>query len=267
MIRPMMRVNTAVALTIALASLAACDQLPGKPALRVAPPTLDTAAGFAGFYSENCAGCHGADGTQGPARPMRDAVYLAAVPDDAMFNMLRNGIEGTRMPGFGGNRITAVDDAALTAFVKGMRTAWGNASATAPTNIAWAHQPGKADAEHGRELFDARCVSCHPRTQPVGSSATVSGSVTDPFYLRLVSDQHLRTSIVFGRNDRNGRNDPNGRNDAKAAMPAANGPFPTTAGQPALASLTAANVDDLVAYLASLRGSGLSMNESKDSAP
>ena len=248
MIRTMMRVNTAVALTIALASLAACDQLPGKPALRVAPPTLDTAAGFAGFYSENCAGCHGADGTQGPARPMRDAVYLAAVPDDAMFNMLRNGIEGTRMPGFGGNRITAVDDAALTAFVKGMRTAWGNASATAPTNIAWAPQPGKADAEHGRELFDARCVSCHPRTQPVGSSATVSGSVTDPFYLRLVSDQHLRTSIVFGRND---------LNSAPANMPSAAGPFQDGNGQRVDGALSSSDVDDLVAYLSGLRSSPL----------
>ncbi len=250
MIRLMMRATTSRAWLITLASsaLVACDQLPGKPAIRVAPPTLDTAAGFAGFYSDKCAGCHGADGTQGPARPLRDAAYLAAVPDDAMLRMLRDGVAGTRMPGFGGTRITAVDDAALSAFLKGMQSAWGNASATAPTNIAWAHHPGKANPEHGRELFDARCVACHPRTQPLASSATLAGSVTDPFYLRLVSDQHLRTSIVFGRTD---------LSSAPANMPSAAGPFRDGNGARVDGALSSSDVDDLVAYLSDLRSAPL----------
>ncbi len=236
---------------------ASCDQLPGKPAPRAKPIDVTTVAGFQSYYATNCSGCHGVNGAQGPARPLTDASYLASVPADAMLAMLRDGIAGTRMPGFGTHSIGGVEalggttDAQLQAFITPMNSQWGASNAVAST-IPWKQTAGLGDASRGASTFATHCLVCHTQDD------TTAGSVTDRFYLRLVSDQHLRTSIVFGRND---------RNDAKAAMPAANGPFPTTAGQPALASLTAANVDDLVAYLASLRGSGLSMNESKDSAP
>ncbi len=260
----MMRLPRSLALLSVLC--ASCDQLPGKPAPRAKPIDVTTVAGFQSYYATNCSGCHGVNGAQGPARPLTDASYLASVPADAMLAMLRDGIPNTRMPGFGTHSIGGVEalggttDAQLQAFITTMNSQWGASNAVAST-IPWKHTAGLGDASRGASTFATHCLVCHTQDN------TTAGSVTDPFYLRLVSDQHLRTSIVFGRNDRNGRNDPNGRNDAKAAMPAANGPFPTTAGQPALASLTAANVDDLVAYLASLRGSGLSMNESKDSAP
>lgn len=251
----MMRLPRSLALLSVLC--ASCDQLPGKPAPRAKPIDVTTVAGFQSYYATNCSGCHGVNGAQGPARPLTDASYLASVPADAMLAMLRDGIPGTRMPGFGTHSIGGVEalggttDAQLQAFITTMNSQWGASNAVAST-IPWKHTAGLGDASRGASTFATHCLVCHTQDD------TTAGSVTDRFYLRLVSDQHLRTSIVFGRND---------RNDAKAAMPAANDPFPTTAGQAALASLTAANVDDLVAYLASLRGTGLSMNESKDSAP
>ena len=221
-----------------------CDRLPGKPKPRETAAALDTPAGFAGFYAEKCAGCHGVDGTHGPARPMRDAAYLAAVPAEAMLSILRDGIAGTRMPGFGGNRVGATDDAALAQFIKGMNNAWASSAHGAPT-IKWSQPVGTGDLAHGRQLFDERCLGCHARTIAAGATLAPGsgGSVTDVFYLRLVSDQHLRTSILFGRAD--------------TGMPGAAGPFRAADGTVVAGTLSETDIADLVSYLAELRGGKL----------
>ncbi len=241
----------------------ACDRLPGKPPIRAAAAAVDTPEGFATYYALSCAGCHGADGTKGPARPMRDAAYLAAVPEDSLIAIVRDGVQGTRMPGFSSD----TDEATLARFVQTMRVQWGG-DGTSPSGaaavlaidpangIAWQHVAGSGDARRGAELFETRCVGCHPRATTIDDRST-AGSVTDRFYLKLVSDQHLRTSILFGRSDLSA---------STAAMPGARGPFRGADGRSDASALSAADVDDLVAYLSSLRGEWPPSSETKDGA-
>ena len=45
-------------------------------------------------------------------------------------------------------------------------------------------------------MFAEHCASCHGVD---GRGAKVTGSIVDPDYLELVSEQSLRTSIIAGR--------------------------------------------------------------------
>jgi len=53
------------------------------------------------------------------------------------------------------------------------------------------------DIAAGKQVYAAACASCHG---PDGSGLEgKAGSIVNPDYLRLVSDQYLRTVIVVGR--------------------------------------------------------------------
>jgi len=55
------------------------------------------------------------------------------------------------------------------------------------------------DVERGEAAFAQDCASCHgPNGEGVKGKA---GSVVDPAYLGLVSDQYLRTVVIAGRPD------------------------------------------------------------------
>ena len=254
-----------IAIIALVAGLAAAgcdiyDDLPGKPAPNPAPVIpASTTAGFEIIWNARCAGCHGADGTLGAARPMNDAEYLRGIGRAEMERAIREGVPHTRMPAFGGDAVDPIPDETITAFVEGMYVTWAGEDATdagVSNGIAWAIEPDQGDAARGATLFDARCQACHPRQQAIdtiGKDPLVAGSVTDPFYLRLVSDQHLRSSIVYGRHD--------------LGMPGAAGPFRGPDGQSVDAPLNATDVADLVRYLASLRDQWPTRDERKDGKP
>lgn len=235
------------------------DDLPGRPAPNPAPvAAANTPDGFERIWAARCAGCHGADGVLGAARPMKDAAYLASIPRSELVAVIRDGTPGTRMPAFGGNAVDPIPPDELEKFVDGMIAVWGPSDSGANPDpsrgIPWRHEPGTGDAARGATLFEANCRSCHPSS--LAADATLqdgaSGSVTDPFYLRLVSDQHLRSSIVFGRAD--------------LGMPGAAGPFRGPDGKTVDRTLDADEVADLVAYMASFRKQWPSTDEREDGA-
>ena len=238
-----------------------CDRLPGKPP-PYPPPVVSasTPAGFQATWTDRCSGCHGADGSLGAGLPMRNGEYLMAVPEDTMFSIIRDGIPSSRMPGFGGDAIGGLDDEVIRAFVQGMRSEWGDAGVKGVSRgIPWKVDAADGDPARGGRLFAANCASCHPSDEPAdravdpGPDPLVAGSVTDPFYLRLVSDQHLHSNIVFGRAD--------------LGMPGAAGPFRGPNGKTVEGALDAGDVADLVAYLGAGRSSLPSGPEVKDGAP
>ncbi|MDA0295785.1 MAG: c-type cytochrome [Planctomycetota bacterium] len=240
---------------------AACDRLPGKPPPNPAPViSVATTAGFEAMWAERCTGCHGADGQMGAGLPMRNAEYLKAVPDGEMFSIIRDGVPSSRMPGFGGNAIGGVSDEIIRDFIKGMHTTWASSEGSnVSRGISWRPSDATGDIARGATIFAAKCAACHPAEQkvPVLEGAMpdqlIAGSVTDPSYLRLVSDQHLRSNIVFGRTD--------------LGMPGAAGPFRGPDGGEVTGGLDAADVADLVAYLASKRNTWPSGPEVEDGAP
>ncbi len=235
------------------------DDLPGRPAPNPAPvAAANTPGGFERIWSVRCAGCHGADGVLGAARPMKDPAYLAAIPRAELVAVIRDGVPGTRMPAFGGNAVDPIPPDELEKFVDGMISVWGSSKSGVDPDpsrgIAWRHEPGTGDEARGATLFEANCRSCHPSSLAADAvlGDGVSGSVTDPFYLRLVSDQHLRSSIVFGRAD--------------LGMPGAAGPFRGPDGKTVDHALDADEVADLVAYMASFREQWPSTDEREDGA-
>lgn len=238
--------GAAVGIAAIAVALGACDRRIPTTWKSPAPPAIDSAEGFARLWSTNCAGCHGADGTLGPARPMNDRAYLAAIDDRALTSVISNGSPpGTLMPGFARSKGGALSDGEIAAIVQGMRRAWGASTGSVeppespaiPYAVTYGTNASpKGDAARGKVVFDQFCAACHVAPKDMAPPKEFAGSVTDPFFLQLVSDQAIRSAIIFGRTD--------------LGMPGARGPFP---GAPEEARLSARDVDDLVAWFAQRR--------------
>ena len=194
-----------ITLTLTLAvtmALAACDAVPGrpKPDARELAPTEVVA--FDALYAQNCAGCHGRDGRMGAARALNDPVYLALVPPEHLRQVIAVGVPGTAQPAFAINAGGSLTDQQIDVLVRGIEQRWARPDAVAgqeipPYDAAQAATRG-ASAERGRDVFAGACAACHGEN---GRGGPRGGSVTDPSYLALVSDQHVRTTVVAGRSD------------------------------------------------------------------
>lgn len=109
------------------------------------PPARDVQEGKR-LFDGMCARCHGIDGTgdEGPA--LNRAVLTRAATDDALREVIRDGIADRGMP-----RVRRLTEGELTQLVAYVRSL-GHTTAT----------PARGDAEHGRAIY-ARlgCASCH----------------------------------------------------------------------------------------------------------
>jgi mono/diheme cytochrome c family protein len=180
--------RAAVLLSVLLA-LAACDRLPGRPLPSERPDPAARAGDFTLVYGSHCAGCHGDASHLGAAVSLADPVYLALIDDATLARVTRQGVAGTGMPPF------ALSDREIDTIVRGIRSRWAHADAlgeaTAPP---YAAAPG--DAARGARAYATYCASCHGAD---GGGGAKGGSVVDPAYLALVSQQGLRTAILVGR--------------------------------------------------------------------
>lgn len=213
--------------SLAAIVLAGCDSLPGRPTQADLPLRPTNVTDFARLYGENCAGCHGADGKSGAAIAMNNPVYLAIVDDASMRRVITNGIPGTAMPPFAQSAGGSLTDHQIDLLIAGIRKDWSGA-ADAGAGAPPYSSSTQGDSNSGAQVFATNCQSCHGRDGKGGSG----GSVVDPSYLALVSDQYLRTIVIAGRPEL-------GHPDWKDAA----------GGQP----LTAQQVSDIVAWLASKR--------------
>jgi len=175
---------------------AACDSLPGKPteADRYVHPNqvLD----FDSLYALNCSGCHGAQGRLGAARALNDPLYLAIVPPVELQRIIEKGVKGTSMPAFAQSAGGSLTGEQVDALVAGLKQTWGGSvSGALPAYRDPAH---RGHPDRGRIAFRTFCGDCHGTDGRGGEKA---GSVVDPSYLGLVSDQGLRTSVIVGRPD------------------------------------------------------------------
>lgn len=185
-----------------MGGLAACDGLPGKPdpANRYIRPEKVT--DFDTLYSMNCSGCHGADGRFGPAIPLGDPVYLALAKPEYIEGITRTGVSGTTMPAFALETGGTLTDQQIAIIAQGLHTKWGDkgqilASDSLPSlSVSEATKVG--NAERGKNTFRTFCAECHG---PLGRGNARAGSVVEPPYLALVSNQNLRTVTITGRRD------------------------------------------------------------------
>jgi mono/diheme cytochrome c family protein len=192
-----------VAISAGALALTGCDGLPGRPRpdTRELAPTEIMA--FAPLYARNCAGCHGETGRLGAARPLNDPVYLAVVPAERMRQVIATGIPGTAQPAFALSAGGPLTDPQIDVLVQGIKDGWQRREVVAdyqvPPYTAGPASPGDAaSVDRGRAVFAAACAGCHGQD---GRGGPKGGAVADPSYLALVSDQHLRTTVIAGRSD------------------------------------------------------------------
>ena len=214
-----------LATVFVMGAAAACGKIPLQQSASTSEAPAVT---WQGVYAENCAACHGATGELGGARPMKNATYLATISREQLVQVIAKG-QGTLMPALAASQGGPIADADVQTLVDGMVAEWGKGGT--PAAMAWDGPLG--NATNGAALYQANCQTCHGAAD--GKAPGTHGSVTDPNYLRLVSDQSLRSSIVFGRADLHASCD---------------GPYP---GQPASKRMTSSELADVVAFLASKR--------------
>jgi cytochrome c oxidase cbb3-type subunit 3 len=214
--------------SIAAFVLAGCDSFPGRPTRADFPMRPSNVTDFATLYGENCAGCHGADGKSGAATAMNNPIYLEIIDDASMRHAIASGVPGTAMPPFAQSAGGSLTDRQVDILIGGIRKDWtgvpGAAESAPPYSTSAA-----GDSSRGAQVYATACQSCHG---PDGKGGSAAGSVVDPSYLALVSDQYLRTIVIAGRPD---LGHPDWKHDV--------------AGQP----LTPQQVSDVVAWLASKR--------------
>jgi mono/diheme cytochrome c family protein len=186
-------------LLAALLSLAGCN-LPGKPTpsdiVRRPTDIVDPVV----LYSQNCAGCHGADGKLGPAPPIGDPVYLAVVNDDALRNAISKGRQGTAMSAFAQSEGGMLTDKQIDAIIQGIRQRWGQPQILQGVSVPAYATQASGNAQQGATAFGTFCASCHGVD---GKGGPKVGSIVNPHYLELITDQGLRTIVIVGRPDFN----------------------------------------------------------------
>jgi mono/diheme cytochrome c family protein len=189
-------------LLLVVVSISGCsDKLPGKPTDADKFVLPQNVKDFEKLYAQRCAGCHGDDGTLGPGPPLNDAIYCALVGEDDLKKVIGGGRGGTLMPAWAvtaGGPLTEEQVAILARGIKhhewkspvGSQTVLPAAPSIAPPSA-------KGDPDNGEKLFAAACADCHGENGVGGDS----GSLNNPAFLALTSDESLRRYIITGRSD------------------------------------------------------------------
>ena len=176
-----------------LTALSACDWIPGKPKEedRWRPPEANK--DFADLYSTNCVACHGNQKSPGPSIAMNNPVYLSIVPKEVLRKVIAEGVPGTMMPGYSAAVGGLLTDEQINIIADGIHNWAPKQSAAESDRPPYAGPPG--DAQRGTAVYAQNCAQCHGNEGTGGKA----GSVVDPAFLSLASDQYLRTVVIAGR--------------------------------------------------------------------
>lgn len=210
----------------------------GKPTGQAKQP--EAVMDFHQLFSNNCSGCHGPSGKQGPAPRLNDPLYLALAGREDIQNVIEHGRPGTPMPAFSQRSGGPLTDEQIQAIVDGMENEWAKPvnlqGATLPIYDVAKAPPG--DARRGQAQYMRNCMMCHG----FGKFKGAAGSITDPNFLAIASNQYLRTTVVVGRIDW-------GMPDWRHRIPGH--------------VMTDQDISDVVAWLASQRPKGYMMAETQ----
>ena len=182
--------------------LTGCDHIHGRPGPGPEVVRPEEVLDFPTLYKQNCAACHGENGKGGAAISLANPVYLAVSGEGPLQNTIAKGVSGKLMPPFAQSAGGMLTDRQIEVLTKGILQTWGT-----PNLLAGQNPPPYAatvigDAEHGQQAFTTSCARCHGATgEGAQSGPHKLGSIVDPSYLSLISDQDLRSLIIAGRPD------------------------------------------------------------------
>jgi mono/diheme cytochrome c family protein len=213
---------------------AGCKDIPGKPGPQAKRPT--EVLNFAVLYKDNCAACHGENGKEGAAISLANPVYLAVAGVDRIQTATAKGVAHTLMPAFAQSEGGMLTDQQIAVLAQGMVSEWGKGDVLGGQTPPAYASSSTGDSARGQKAFGTFCASCHGADgSGVVGGKVPTGSLVDPAYLALISDQGLRSLIVAGHPE-DGM--PDWRSDMKG---------------PGARPLTDQEVTDVVAWLASQR--------------
>jgi len=183
-------------LLIGAIGLSGCLTAPGKPAPGSEAQRPDQVLDFATLYKQNCSACHGENGRNGAAIALANPAYLAYAGAANLTRITANGVPGTMMPPFSRQSGGTLTDQQIQVLIQGMLNTWGKPAPQPGTSPLPYASTLTGDPAKGAVAFAATCARCH------GAPAAAStGSLVDPAYLALISDQGLRSFIVAGHSD------------------------------------------------------------------
>jgi mono/diheme cytochrome c family protein len=232
----------ALAMSAVTLAGAGCGPLHGRPGPPAKRPTqvLD----FATLYKQNCAGCHGENGRNGAAIALSNPVYIALAGEARLRDTIANGVPGKLMPAFARSAGGMLTDQQVDALAHGIVAQWGRPRQLAGVTLPPYQAAAPGDAAEGFKAYGVFCARCHGANgeggpangeplkpgapQPAGGWL---GSIVNPTYLSLISDQNLRSIVIAGRPD---EDMPDWRGDAAQPM-------------------TGQQITDVVAWMASKR--------------
>ncbi len=201
--------NIALTVSGGISSLLACAlvllisgcKAPGKPIANSEEARPEQVLDFPTLYKQNCAACHGESGRNGASISLSNPVYLAFAGTANIQRVISQGVPGTMMPPFGQNAGGSLTDQQVTVLAQGVVKAWSNPNVLhgqTPPPYATSLQ---GNPEAGQKAFSASCAQCHGSSAEGMTTAKGAhvGSLVDPAYLALVSDQSIRSNIVAGR--------------------------------------------------------------------
>ncbi len=263
-----------MSLALVVLALAAADVLAQDVYLKIPAdrPTKNPLEGNAeaitagmGSYRVRCADCHGMD-ARGIRGPDITQVWAKGRTDGALFSTVRNGVPNTEMPAHPAPRTSDLDIWRILAYLKTIAPATADGPA-----------PGNASAGEG--LFASNCVACHrvgergghlgPDLSRIGVARAraamarqIRGSMADvrtgyqPVTLTTPNGQEIRgvkkNEDLFSVQVMDTRERIQGylREDMKSVSDEKKSVMPVFGAD----KLTDAQLDDLLAYLESLKG-------------
>jgi putative heme-binding domain-containing protein len=224
----------------------------------------DLAAGQR-IFDAQCAWCHGAGGTGGTGPDLRRTTLRHAANDRELASIVRNGIPGTEMPSFA-IALTETMARQTASYVRSLGRAGG--------------RPLPGSAQHGSAVYESNgCGGCHivsGRGNALGPELTSIGALRGAPYLRdaLIKPEAahppgylvVKATTQAGNEIRGIRvnedvfylhvRDARGRVHTlqKSELLNVERELEATLMPSYASQITGSDLDDLVAYLASLRG-------------
>jgi mono/diheme cytochrome c family protein len=141
------------------------------------------------LYADNCTSCHGKNGEGGVGSALNSQDLLSSVLDEALFNITRTGIPGSKMPAWGqvfGGPFTDEQISHLVSFIR----AW---EPTAPKIEQASAEP---DPIRGATLYASTCFICHGEN---GVGTDNAPALNDLERLQRFDDPWYRATIANGR--------------------------------------------------------------------
>jgi putative heme-binding domain-containing protein len=132
------------------------------------------------IYQSSCAGCHGPDGDMVPGIELQRAQFRRATTDTEVIAIIRSGIPGTTMPP---SSFTETQAGSIVAYLRSTASASGRGGRGGAITIA------RGDAAKGKTIYESKgqCATCHRLN---GDGPRLAPDLTEVGTIRPASELH-----------------------------------------------------------------------------